>query len=375
VLENLSERVRLCYERAAEAREHAEAMSDPEAKDDFARMEKCWLLLARGYEFSERLDRFIRNMPKFPHAFDPHTMLQASSAAIFAKDKESRMVVANPGCLNLLGKSLSEVCGRNDVQWHSDRTQAKKVLSNDQCVIESGQTEVYEEVFDTPLGTRIILSTKAPLLNDEGQIVGIVGVANDITERKRREERTEFLRSELAHRMKNSISLVQAMARQSIEPGDGLSRFEGRLSAYARSQDLLQRQQGVPLHVLLYAHLHALPAADQLCVDGPDIVLPPNITMQIGIALHELLTNSIKYGALGGEGRVDVHWHLETINDRTYLVLSWLEQHSQLQPHSYRQGFGYQVLSRAVAYNLNGLASYDKGPGRVSWTLRAELLR
>jgi two-component sensor histidine kinase len=69
------------------------------------------------------------------------------------------------------------------------------------------------------------------LLDADGQIVGLVGVAKDITERRKREQETEILLNELRHRLKNSLSLVQAIARQTITPGDGLERFEHRLIA------------------------------------------------------------------------------------------------------------------------------------------------
>ncbi len=371
LLQNLSQRARLCYESAAEARQHAEAAGDSETKTHFLRTEKRWLLLARSNDFSEPL----RAMPTpiRRHPFDPDSILEASDAIIFAKDRESRMMFANHACLSLIGKNWSELGGRNEIEWHSDRFQARQIVSNDKLVIESGQAHVYEELFDTPLGSRVCLSTKAPLLNDEGQIVGTVGISKDITERRKREEYAEFLRDELAHRLKNTISLVQAMARQSIDPGDGLSSFEGRLSAYARSQDLIYARGGATLHTLVYAHLHSYPAADKLHVDGPDIVLPASFAVEIGIALHELVTNSIKYGALGGEGRVEVRWNVETSDDRTYLVLVWSEQLAQLRTYNPRQGFGYKVLTKAVPHNLSGVASFEITSGEVRWTLRAEL--
>ncbi len=132
-------------------------------------------------------------------------------------------------------------------------------------MIESENTQVYEELFDTPKGARIILSTKSPLFDEDGKIVGIVGIGKDITERKRHEDHAEFLQGELQHRLKNTLALVQAMARGSISPGDGFARFEGRLIAYARSQDLLLQGGGiVTLHELIRAHRDALSVGNQI---------------------------------------------------------------------------------------------------------------
>jgi PAS domain S-box-containing protein len=379
LLQNLSERVRLCYERAAEAREHAEAISDPEAKDDFVRMEKRWLLLARSYEFGERLDDFTREnsrQAKIARAFEARTLVQASGAAVFGKDKDSRMIVANHACLGLVGKPWKDVRGRNELEWHTDRVQARNILSNDRLVIESNQAHVYEEVFDTPSGSRIFLSTKAPLLDADGQIIGLVGVAKDITERRKREEETEILLNELRHRLKNSLSLVQAIARQTINPGDALDCFQQRLTAYARSQELVLARTGktLTLHNLVNAHRLAFNMASRVSVDGPDVLLTHDWAMQIGMAIHELATNSVKHGALGSDGHVTIIWTVENIGkERRNLVFIWDEVHSRSEAKPGHPGFGHTVLTRIVPMKLNGIASLELEAGALRWTLEAAL--
>ena len=379
MLRHLSERVRLCYERAAEAREQAEATSDPEAKDDFVRMEKRWLLLARSYEFGERLEDFTREnlaRAQTARAFEPNALLQASGAAVFGKDKDSRMIVANPACLSLLGKQWEDVRGRNDVEWHTDRVQARNVLSNDRLVIESNQAHVYEEPFNTPLGLRIILSTKAPLLDADGQIVGLVGVAKDITERRKREEETEILLNELRHRLKNSLSLVRAIAGQTINPGDDLDCFQQRLTAYARSQELILTRTGntLTLHDLVNAHRLAFNMASRVSVHGANVLLTHDWAMQIGIAIHELATNSVKHGALGSDGHVTIIWTVENIGkERRNLVFIWDEVHSRSEAKPGRPGFGHTVLTRIVPMKLNGTASLELEAGALRWTLEAAL--
>jgi PAS domain S-box-containing protein len=380
LLHNLSDKIRLCYERAVEAKERADEMADPEAKADFLNMEKRWLLLARSYELGERLDDTTRDnsrRAKFARAFEPYTMLRASGAAVFGKDKHSRMIVANPACLSLLGKRWHDIRGRNDVEWHTDRVQARNVLSNDHLVIESNQAHVYEEWFNTPLGLRVILSTKAPLLDGEGQIVGIVGVATDITDRKKREEETKYLHNELRQRLKNSLSLVHAIAQQTINPGDGLGRFEQRLLAYARSQELILHRLGrvVTLHDLVSAHRVAFNMASRVSVEGANVSLTPDWAIQIGIAIHELATNSVKYGALGSDGQVNIIWTIENIDkERRDLVLGWHEIHSRLQTTPGHLGLGHTVLTHIVPTRLNGIASLELKAGEVRWALRAPLI-
>jgi len=379
MLRGRSEQIRLCYERAAEAKQRAEETTDPDAKADFLNMERRWLLSARAYHVGEGVGDFAcalaDHLPKLSHAFDPYSILQASGAAIFAKDKGSRLIAVNSACLNLVGKSWNEIRGRNDGEWHLDRAQARNVLANDQLVIESEQAQVYEESFNTPLGSRIILSTKAPLC-DQGEIVGIVGVAKDITERKKREEETELLYNELSHRLRNSLALIQAVARQTVKRGDGLYHFEQRLLAYARSQKLVleHRGRGVLLRELINAHWSAFNVRDRVSVEGADVVLNPHFATQIGIALHELATNSVKYGALGGHGRVEVRWALEGVDEqRQYLALNWHEMHGRLQGQPAHRGFGHEVLTRIIPARLNAVASLEISIGELRWTLRAEL--
>jgi PAS domain S-box-containing protein len=377
---NLSDKITLCYERAAEAKERADEMLDPEAKADFLNMEKRWLLLARSYEFGERLDHFTRensSRAKLARAFEPYTMLQASGAAVFGKDKHSRMIVANPACLSLLGKRWDDIRGRNDVEWHTDRVQARNVISNDHLVIESNQAHAYEEWFNTPLGLRVILSTKAPLVDADGQIVGLVGVATDITDRKKREEETKYLQNELKQRLKNSLSLVHAIAQQTINPGDGLGRFEQRLLAYARSQELILHRLGtiVTLHDLVSAHRVAFNMASRVSVEGANVPLTPDWAIQIGIAIHELATNSVKYGALGSDGQVNIIWTVENIGKhRRDLVLGWHEIHGRLQTTPRHLGLGHTVLTHIVPARLNGIASLELKAGEVRWALRAPLI-
>jgi PAS domain S-box-containing protein len=377
VLNNLSDKVRLCYERAADAKERADEMLDPQAKADFLDMERRWLLLARSYELTERLDDFTRENSreaKLARAFEPEAMLRASGAAVFGKDKNSRMMVANPACLNLLGKTWEDVRGRNDIEWHTDRVQARNVLSNDRLVIESNQAHVYEEAFNTPLGLRIILSTKAPLLDDDGQIVGIVGVAKDITDRQKREEQTEFLRDELSHRLTNSLSLVQAIARQTIDAGDGLDRFEQRLIAYTRSQELIVGRLGktLTLRDLVDAHRLAFNMGGRVSIEGADVQLTPDCAIYIGIAIHELATNSVKYGALGGDGQINIIWTVESIEkENRGLVFNWHEIHGRLQTKPCHFGFGHTVLTRVVPSRLGGTASLETSAGVLRWMLRA----
>src|SRR5262249_44611618 len=154
MLEDLSEQIRLCLGRAEEAKRRAAAAKEPEARSDFLTMERSWLQLARSYQIGESVGTFIHSLPERPvlHPFDSETLVRQSAGAIFAKDRDTRMIVANPACLRIIGKPWADIRGRSDIEWHHDRVQAKAILANDRLIIESEQSHEYEEPFDTPLG-------------------------------------------------------------------------------------------------------------------------------------------------------------------------------------------------------------------------------
>jgi len=107
---------------------------------------------------------------------------------IFAKDRESRLLMANPATLRAFGKPVEEVIGKRDDELYADPETARTVLENDRRVIESGIAEVFEETVETPYGRRVFLSTKAPYFDADGRVIGTIGVARDITKRMQAEE-------------------------------------------------------------------------------------------------------------------------------------------------------------------------------------------
>ena len=106
---------------------------------------------------------------------------------IYVKDREGRLVMANPATIKLIGKPESEILGRTDRDYFSDAAQAEQLMENDRRVMTSGRVERIEEVVQTSEGVRTYLSTKSPLRDVSGKVVGLIGVATDITERKRME--------------------------------------------------------------------------------------------------------------------------------------------------------------------------------------------
>lgn len=197
-------------------------------------------------------------------------------------------------------------------------------------------------------------------------------VALDVTERKAAEERGRLLTRELAHRSKNLLTLVQAVARQtaSRSPQEFLPRFEERLKALAASQDLLMGEGsgGADLRSLArqqLAHFRDL-LGERIILAGPPVRLGASAAQALGMAFHELATNAGKYGALAGSGgRVEITWQ----EDRDRLSITWAERDGPLVTPPLRKGFGGLVIDQMVRSALQAEVRLDYAPEGFSWRM------
>jgi two-component sensor histidine kinase len=213
----------------------------------------------------------------------------------------------------------------------------------------------------------------------ERRAVMMVGTAQDITERKRREEerrdreeREYLLMREVNHRAKNMLSLVQAIARQSAarEPEEFVGRFTERIQALAANQDLLIRHEwhGVDVKDLVRAQLahFADLVGSRIAVRGPKLRLNAAAAQGIGLALHELATNAGKYGALSTDaGRVDIGWGTEG----DAFTMSWTEGEGPPVSAPQRLGFGTVVMETMVERSVNGAVDLRYRPSGLTWRL------
>ncbi len=174
----------------------------------------------------------------------------------------------------------------------------------------------------------------------------------DITERKRFEERQLLMNRELAHRVKNSLAVIQAMARHTLRssasPEAFAKAFEGRLQAMSTSHNLLTASQweGAVLGELIREQLAPyLVGADRLRLSGPSVQLPPGIATSLGLVLHELSTNAQKYGALSTpSGKIDIGWTITGAGNDRLLHLIWQESGGPLVSEPREKGFGSTLM-------------------------------
>jgi PAS domain S-box-containing protein len=190
-----------------------------------------------------------------------------------------------------------------------------------------------------------------------------VGTSADVHEMRGLQDRQQVLLSELQHRTRNLLALVQAIARQTLKSCASLTdfskQFENRLGALSRVQGVLARtdQGPIDLQQIVRAELDAHGAGDSVEVRGPAVELAPSAAQALALALHELATNAVKYGALRQPaGELSVNWHLRQDEADTHVVLEWREKGVSMQDVSTaprRKGYGRELIEQALPYQLN----------------------
>lgn len=211
-------------------------------------------------------------------------------------------------------------------------------------------------------GVRWILRMGRIERDESGRAVRVDGIDIDITERKEHEERMRVVMGELNHRVKNTLAVIQSIARQTIRRSADLASFqrsfEDRLQAIAAAHGLLTRTdwQGVSIGDIVAGEVQArAPSADRCVVSGPAVLLRPKAALAMHMVVHELTTNAVKHGGLRSEeGGVQVRWHTEEDPRGTVVALEWRETGVKALPESAERGFGTRLVDQLVEYELEG---------------------
>ena len=206
----------------------------------------------------------------------------------------------------------------------------------------------------------------------ERRAVSMVGTAQDITERKEREEKEHLLMREINHRAKNMLSVVDAIAHQTATrtPEVFVERFSERIQSLSANQDLLIRSEwhGVEIEDLVCAQL--APFADligsRIVMRGPKSRLNAVAAQAIGLALHELTTNAGKYGALSKDtGLLHIGWWTEAETFK----MNWTEHDGPAVSPPLRRGFGTVVMKEMAERSVGGKVDLEYAPSGVTWRL------
>ena len=207
-----------------------------------------------------------------------------------------------------------------------------------------------------------------------------IGLSFDVTERKNNDDRNRLFTREIRHRAKNLLAVVLAIARQTAgkkDPAIFAEEFSSRIAALSSTLDLLGRGdwRGVDLHELFETHIEPFAEArDQVTFAGPSVKVRPETAQMLGMALHELATNSLKYGALSiSKGRVSIEWRTASELPDQEFILMWSEAGGpEVKPITHR-GFGYSVLMEQAAWALSGKVEAEYPSSGLIWKLWAPL--
>lgn len=195
-------------------------------------------------------------------------------------------------------------------------------------------------------------------------------------EKKVAAERQELLIAELNHRVRNILGLVRGLISQSNSGGETTAEFvrklDSRVQSLARAHDHITRQNwsSAPLRQLLSteSESYLLNRKDRLILSGPNIMLVPQAYSSMALVMHEMLTNSAKYGAMSDRsGRVEIDLSIDAAGD---LVIDWQEIDGPPVTPPTRRGFGSTIVERTIPFELGGATSIDYHPDGVKATFR-----
>jgi PAS domain S-box-containing protein len=325
----------------------------------------------------DEVDGFRKDLGPFVVAAETTRM-----AMVFtdAKEAGNPIIFANDSFLALTGYDREEVLGQK-FNFLMARGTNRKALALVEAAFDSssdGGSEIrYHRKDGSIFWAAVFIS---PVRNESGDIVQHFASFVDLTRQKQEQAQSTMLIDELNHRVKNTLSTVQSIVwqvlRHTSDPEVIQKSIESRLFALSRSHDLLTRGnwEGAGLHDLVNEAMEPFGVLNgrtgRIKIEGKNVYLRPKATLALGIALHELATNAVKYGAFSNEeGSILISWGIEPTPEGQRLILRWQESDGpRVKPPS-RKGFGSRVIERGLAHELEGTAHLDYRPDGVVCTI------
>ena len=300
-------------------------------------------------------------------AYRHSEILESISDAFYAVDRDWRFTYVNRKAEEWWGRRRQDLIGKH--YWEefaqavgSDPYEAHLTAAKTREVV---RLEARSAVLDKWVDITIYPTADG----------GLSVYFRDISERaeaeaalRESERNAQSLLAELQHRVRNTLAVVRSIARRTAESSDStddmISHFEGRLNAFSRVQSAVTRSSGgaVDVKSLIEDELLAVAVREgkQLKVDGPELCLKSKAAESLSLAIHELATNAVKYGALSAlNGSLSVHWKRIDEPKSARLHLEWLERGLDTEPRREREGFGHEMLLRTLPFDLAAETSIE----------------
>ena len=305
------------------------------------------------------------------------SLLKSIPGGVVVADRIGRMTTVNQRWCDMLGYQEGELLGMS-IATVTHPGSLEATLEAVGRLSEGGPDFDIEKRYVRKDGSAFwALSSVSAMRAESGAYNGLIAIVLDITDRKQAEVHRELLLDELNHRVKNTLAIVQSFANQTLrnatsmeEASEGLS---SRLIGLAKAHDVLTREQwnGADLRDVVSAAVAAYTEGFQsprFRFDGPGLRLRPKAVLAMSMALHELATNAVKYGALSTEsGVVEIEWHVS--GDR--FGLRWKESGGPRVQMPLRRGFGSRLVETGLAQDLGGDVTLDFAPSGVICVIEA----
>jgi two-component sensor histidine kinase len=222
-------------------------------------------------------------------------------------------------------------------------------------------------------------------IRDNGCIAGMLDTVIETTAKVQAQQQARLINTELAHRMQNTLAIVHSIADQTFRSAESLEEARGtlgrRLKALGQAHEVLTRSNwlSAPMATVIEGALipHSM-APGEICAQGPPVNLSAQQALSLSMAIHELATNSMKYGALSvASGVVTIRWSLEPItadgDDDECLRLFWTESGGPAVTPPRRRGFGSRLLEQVLAADFGGKVSIGYAPQGLRFELATRL--
>lgn len=318
---------------------------------------------------------------------DLRAIIDSAAEGIYCIDRRGTITLCNAAFLRMLnferehdvvGKAVHHVI-------HQSRTDGVPYAEADLPVYKTAQSGIHihllDEIYLRRDGARIPIECWVRPIVRHGEIEGAICTFVDITERKQAEARQQLLTQEMAHRVKNTLAMVQAIVGQSLRNSPATNNvvqtISHRLVALGNAHTILTRTRWGNASIVEVVesaiNIHRSDSA-RIKTIGPKFDLGARASLALTMALHELCTNAAKYGALSNEsGTVAIEWSVLGGAADARFQLSWKERGGPPVAPPTRQGFGSRLIAESVGPDLGGEAALTFDPSGVVWTLSAPL--
>ncbi|CAN7513535.1 PAS domain-containing protein [Rhizobium sp. LjRoot98] len=318
----------------------------------------------------ERLQQLFEQAPSFM------AMLQGSQHRFELVNPEYRKLIGERDVLGKpVGEALPEITSQGFVEL------LDKVFETGQAVNRTAEKVLLQKPGEG-VEERYLDFVYQPIKNDDGDVTHIFVQGSDVTLRVRAENHQRLLVNELNHRVKNTLASVQSIATQTLRGANSVEEASGAISArilaLSAAHNILTNENwdGADLAVIVTSSLEAFdgPGGNRFRIRGPHVRLGPRAALSMSLALHELATNAVKYGALSNEaGFVTIDWSVIRKADSSAFTLRWCETGGPPMPASDRKGFGSRLILRVLPMELGGTAQVNYGPDGLIFMLETTM--